>query len=100
LLRLAVAAAPDNLVNLQFLAEALEGEGQRAEAIALEERVIASRPDPSHAVEELAIQRTARTNLEAWKKRSQAPSPARREADAARRVSPAAPASAASPSSG
>jgi tetratricopeptide (TPR) repeat protein len=100
LLRLAVATAPDNLVNLQFLAEALAEAGERAEAIALEERIIASRPDPSHAVEELAIQRTARTNLEAWKKRSQATrEPAPREADAARRVSPAAPASAASPSS-
>jgi hypothetical protein len=66
-LRLAVAVAPENLVNLQFLAEALDRAGDRGEARALEERVVAASPGGSHLVEELAIQEAARANLARWK---------------------------------
>jgi len=66
-LRLAVAVAPENLVNLQFLAEALDRAGERGEARALEERIVAAAPGPSHLVEEIAIQEAARTNLARWK---------------------------------
>lgn len=66
-LRLAVAAAPHNVVNLHFLAEALSRNADRSEAIAVEERALAETPDPGHLVEELAIQETARKNLESWR---------------------------------
>ena len=65
-LRLAVAAAPHNVVNLHFLAEALARKGDRREAIAVEKRALAETPDSGHLVEEVAIQETARKNLESW----------------------------------
>jgi hypothetical protein len=65
-LELAVGVAPENLVNLQFLAEAKARAGDVAKARALEERVVAGTPSPDHLVEELAIQETARANLARW----------------------------------
>jgi tetratricopeptide (TPR) repeat protein len=66
-LRLAAAAGPANLVNRQFLAEALEQRGDRAGARRLEAEIAAAQPSASHLVEELAIQETAKRNLEGWK---------------------------------
>lgn len=66
-LRLAVDASPQNLVNLQFLAEAVAQAGDRAEARRLEEVVLAATPQPGHLVEELAIQEAAKANLERWR---------------------------------
>ncbi len=68
LLRLSVATAPRNPVNLHFLAEALAEGGDRGEAIRIEETVAAAPPSPGHRVEELSIQDAARKNLEAWTK--------------------------------
>ena len=42
----------------------------QAEAIALEEGIVADAPSPQHLVEELSIQELARQNLAAWKKAS------------------------------
>ncbi len=69
-LRLAVAENGRNIVNRHFLAEALaDGKaGERAEAIAIEEAVVADAASPGHLVEELAIQDEARKNLARWKK--------------------------------
>lgn len=67
-LRLAVAAAPANMVNRHFLAEALAHRGELAEAVRIEADVAGGAPDPGHLVEELAIQETARRNLETWKR--------------------------------
>lgn len=66
LLRLSVATAPRNPVNLHFLAEALAESGQRPEAIRIEEAVAAATPSSGHLVEELAIQEAARKNREEW----------------------------------
>lgn len=68
LLRLSVATAPRNPVNLHFLAEALAASGQRQEAIRIEEGVAAATPSPGHLVEEIAIQESARKNHEEWSK--------------------------------
>jgi hypothetical protein len=65
-LRLAVAEAPRNFVNRQFLAEALERSGDRSSALAIERSLAADLPAPDHLVEELAIQETARKNLASW----------------------------------
>ena len=70
-LRLAVEAAPRNMVNRHFLAEALAhrgGRDEREEGIRLEEQIVADQPAADHLVEELALQETARTNLIEWKK--------------------------------
>jgi hypothetical protein len=69
-LRRAVAVNGRNLVNRHFLAEALaDGDPtERAEAVAIEEAVVADAPSPGHLVEELAIQEEARKNLAKWKK--------------------------------
>ncbi len=68
-LRHAVAVNGRNLVNRHFLAEALAdgNSAERAEAIAIEEAVVADAPSPGHLVEELAIQEEARKNLVKWK---------------------------------
>ncbi|HXM77323.1 MAG TPA: hypothetical protein VN971_11135, partial [Thermoanaerobaculia bacterium] len=66
LLRFAVAEAPRNFVNRQFLAEALERSGDRAGAVAIERSIAADLPAPERLVEELAIQETARRNLASW----------------------------------
>ena len=69
-LRFAMQVNGRNLVNRQFLAEALHGgnDKEQAEAIALEEGILKDAPSPQHLVEELKIQEDARRNLEAWKK--------------------------------
>ncbi len=69
-LRRAVAQNPRNLVNRHFLAEALAdgNAAERAEAIAIEEAVVADAPSPGHLVEELAIQVEARKDLAKWRK--------------------------------
>ncbi len=68
-LRRAVAVNGRNLVNRHFLAEALAdgNPAERAEAVALEEGVVADAPSPGHLVEELAIQVEARRDLARWK---------------------------------
>ena len=69
-LRLAVEVGPRNFVNRHFLAEALAdgNAAERAEAIRIEEKIIADAPSPGHLVEELATQLEAKKNLERWKK--------------------------------
>jgi hypothetical protein len=69
-LRLAVQQNKRNFVNRHFLAEALHrGDArEKAEAVALEEGLLADAPSPQHLVEELKIQEDARENLAAWKK--------------------------------
>lgn len=69
-LRLALGVNERNFVNRQFLAEALADgtAAERAEAIKVEEQLVADAPSPGHLVEELAIQVEARKNLEKWKK--------------------------------
>ena len=74
LLRLAVAEAPRNFVNRQFLAEALERSGDRGSAVAIERSIAADLPAPDHLVEELAIQETARKNLASWQTSTSRPS--------------------------
>jgi tetratricopeptide (TPR) repeat protein len=67
-LRLAVQVAPRNFVNRHFLAEALADQGGagRAEAIRIEEEILADAPSPGHLVEDASIQAEARKNLAAW----------------------------------
>ena len=69
-LRLAVQADPRNIANRHYLAEALaKGDAkEKAEAVSLEETVVASSPSPLHLVEDLTIQEAARANLSVWKK--------------------------------
>jgi len=69
-LRLAMDKDSRNFVNRHFLAEALhKGDAKaKAEAIALEEGIVADTASPQHLVEELKIQDDARANLAAWKK--------------------------------
>ena len=69
-LRRAAAVAPKNVVNLHFLAEALArgNAPERAEAIAIEQRVVEAAPSPGRLVEELHIQEEAKRRLGEWKK--------------------------------
>jgi hypothetical protein len=69
-LRLAMEKNSRNFVNRHFLAEALhKGDAkEKAEAISLEEALVADTPSPQHLVEELKIQDDARANLSAWRK--------------------------------
>ncbi|HVQ54704.1 MAG TPA: hypothetical protein VMT25_05975 [Thermoanaerobaculia bacterium] len=72
-LRLAMKVSPRNFSNRHFLADALHHGGDakdQAEAIALEEALVADAPSPQRLVEELSMQEMARQNLEAWKKAS------------------------------
>jgi len=71
-LRLAVSGAPRNFSNRHFLAEALahRGGADLAEAIKIEEGVVADSPSPQHMIEDLTTQDQARTNLEAWRKKA------------------------------
>jgi len=68
-LRLAVGVHENNFVNRHFLAEALADgtSAERAEAIRIEEKIVADSPSPGHLVEELAIQVEAKKNLAKWK---------------------------------
>ena len=68
-LRLAVATDPRDLGNRHFLAEALVhdgGPGEKAEAIKIEQGVIAEAPSPQHLVEDLTTLEQARENLRKW----------------------------------
>ena len=69
-LRLAIQTNASNFVNRLFLAEALaEGTAaERAEAIAIVEKLVTDAPSPIHLVEELKIQEDARRGLRAWRK--------------------------------
>jgi hypothetical protein len=71
-LRLAMQQNDRNFVNRHYLAEALWGgaEGEKAEAIRLEEGIVADAPSPQYLIEDLAIQSSARKNLADWKKAS------------------------------
>ena len=67
-LRKAVEIAPENFVNLFFLAEGLrENTDQREEAVQILKKVIAATPRPDHLVEDLRIQADGRRDLDAWK---------------------------------
>jgi hypothetical protein len=70
-LRLAVQVNGRNFLNRHFLAEALYRggeENEKAEAVKLEQSVVADSPSPLHLVEDLRTQDEARQNLAAWKK--------------------------------
>ncbi len=69
-LRLAVQVNGRNFLNRHFLAEALYrgDEKEKAEAVSLEESILADSPSPQHLVEDLRTQEGARRNLAAWKK--------------------------------
>ena len=71
-LRLAMKVNARNFSNRHFLAEVLHrGDAkEQAEAVALEEGVVADAPSPQRLVEELSMQELARQDLEAWKKAS------------------------------
>ena len=72
-LRLANKVGPRNFSNRHFLAEALHHGGDakdQAEAVALEEALVADAPSPQRLVEDLSMQELARQNVEAWKKAS------------------------------
>jgi hypothetical protein len=69
-LRRAVAVNGRDFINRHFLAEVLaDGNAEeKAEAIKIEEQIVADAPSPGHLVEELAIQVEAKKNLAKWKK--------------------------------
>ena len=67
-LRKAVEVAPDNFVNLFFLAEGLRENTDRGdEAVELLKKILAAPPRPDHLVEDLRVQEDARRDLAAWK---------------------------------
>jgi tetratricopeptide (TPR) repeat protein len=68
-LRHAVTVNERNFANRHFLAEALAdgGPAERAEAVRIEEAVVADAPSPGHLVEDLSIQEDAKRNLAKWK---------------------------------
>jgi len=69
-LRRALEIAPQNIVNRHFLAEALAhgSAAERAEAIQIEEQVVAAAPSPVHLVEEIHIQEEAKRRLAEWRR--------------------------------
>jgi hypothetical protein len=71
-LRLANQINAHNFANRHFLAETLhKGDAkEQAEAVAIEEALIADAPSPQKIVEELTMQGLARESLAAWKKAS------------------------------
>jgi tetratricopeptide (TPR) repeat protein len=71
-LRLALQVNGRNFANRHFLAEALhKGDAkEQAEALTLEEGIVADSPSPQRLVEELTMQEMARANLADWKKAS------------------------------
>jgi len=68
-LRLALGVNGHNFVNRHFMAEALAdgSAAERAEAVRIEESILADSPSPGHLIEELAIQAEAKQNLARWK---------------------------------
>jgi hypothetical protein len=69
-LRHAVGVNDRNFVNRHFLAEALAdgGPAERAEAVRIEEKLVADAPSPGHLVEDLSLQEEAKKDLANWKK--------------------------------
>jgi tetratricopeptide (TPR) repeat protein len=69
-LRRAMSVNSQNFVNRHFLAEALAGGGaaERAEAVGIEEKLLADSPSTGHLVEDRAVQQEARKDLASWKK--------------------------------
>jgi hypothetical protein len=69
-LRRAMSVNSRNFVNRHFLAEALAegGAPERAEAIGMEEKLLADPPSPGHLVEDLAVQQEAKKDLASWRK--------------------------------
>lgn len=67
-LRSAVRVAPRNFVNRHFLAEALAGgtAAEKAEAIRIEQELVAEPPTPGRLVEDVAVQEDAKRDLRAW----------------------------------
>ena len=68
-LRKAVAVSNKSFINRRFLAEALASGNaeEKAEAIKIEEGLVADAPSPSHLIEDLTTQITAAKNLAKWK---------------------------------
>jgi hypothetical protein len=68
-LRLAVGSDPANFANRLFLAEALARgtAAERAEAVALAERLVSESPSPARLIEDLRTQEDAARDLAAWK---------------------------------
>ena len=67
-LRKAVEIAPDNFVNLFFLAEGLrEHTSRRDEAVEILQKLVAATARPDHLIEDLRIQADARRDLAAWR---------------------------------
>ncbi len=71
-LRLALQIGPRNFLNRHFLAEALArgSAEEKAEAIKIEQALVADSPSPGSLVENLSVQEEARKDLEAWTKES------------------------------
>jgi tetratricopeptide (TPR) repeat protein len=69
-LRKAVAIGPRDFINRHFLAEVLAdgNSAEKAEAIRIEEEIVADSPSPGHLVEDVHIMIEARKNLAKWKK--------------------------------
>ncbi len=69
-LRLAIAVDAANFTNRLFLAEALSrgSASERAEAVALVQRLVSESPSPARLVEDLRIQEDARRDLASWNK--------------------------------
>jgi tetratricopeptide (TPR) repeat protein len=67
-LRKSVEVAPENFVNLFFLAEGLrENTDRRDEAVEILKKIVSATPHPDHLIEDLRIQADARRDLAAWK---------------------------------
>ena len=69
-LRLALANGPRNFQNRHFLAEALArgSAEEKAEAIKIEQALVADAPSPGSLVENLSVQEDARRDLDSWTK--------------------------------
>ena len=66
-LRKSVEIAPDNVVNLFFLAEALhENSDRKSEAVEILRKIVAQPARPDHLIEDLRIQADAGRDLEKW----------------------------------
>ena len=67
-LRKSVEIAPENFVNLFFLAEGLrENTDRRDEAVEILKKIVGGTARPDHLIEDLRIQADARRDLAVWK---------------------------------
>lgn len=73
-LRLAIGVDAANFTNRLFLAEALARgtAAERAEAVAVAQRLVSESPSPARLVEDLRTQEDAERDLAAWKERAAA----------------------------